>query len=227
MRRLRWIALAVAAAVVASPLPLRLPARAADAASHVLAFGQAPKFSGPLPDTAVAAAATTTGRGLIVAGSDGAVTVVGDAVEAGRVFGRLNEPIVGMASSPSGRGYWLVARDGGVFSFGDAVFHGSGSGSLPAGTGAIALVPVGGAGYWIVAGGSAIRVMAAGDVHGERQIGDQLGRGENPLAEVASVLSSADVAAVNLETPAGDRGVPQSKEFVFLAPPQLLGALRS
>jgi poly-gamma-glutamate synthesis protein (capsule biosynthesis protein) len=132
-----------------------------------------------------------------------------------------------MASSPSGAGYWSVARDGGVFTFGDAPFHGSAAGRLPAGTAAVALeVATAGSGYWIVAGGRRVRIAAAGDVHGERQIADQLRRGENPLAEVAPALSAADVAAVNLETPVGGAGTPQPKEFVFLAPPELLGALR-
>jgi poly-gamma-glutamate synthesis protein (capsule biosynthesis protein) len=84
-----------------------------------------------------------------------------------------------------------------------------------------------GDGYWIVAGRSRLRVAIAGDVHGERQIADLVRAGGNPLSEVAPLLSGADAAAVNLETPAGDAGTAQSKEFVFLAPPQLLTALKA
>ena len=281
------------------------------AVGTVLAFGDAPAFAGPIPDDAVAAAATTSARGLVVAGSSGVVAALGDAVHAGPegplalnqpvvgiartaagggywlvardggvfsfgdavFFGStgdvaLNQPIVGMASTPSGRGYWLVARDGGVFSFGDAVFFGStgdvalnqpivGMASTPTGRGyrlvardggvftfgdasfrgsAAGALPAGASagalaasrdGYWVVAGAARVRVGLAGDVHGERQIGDVLRAGDNPLGHVAPLLSGLDVAAVNLETPAGRPGTPQAKEFVFLAPPELLTALAS
>jgi poly-gamma-glutamate synthesis protein (capsule biosynthesis protein) len=58
-------------------------------------------------------------------------------------------------------------------------------------------------------------------------VGDLLRAGGNPLSEVAPLLSGVDVAAVNLETPVGSPGTPQSKEFVFLAPPELLTALHA
>ncbi len=75
---------------------------------------------------AVAAAATSDGKGFWVAWSDGQVTTAGDAHwhgDASRM--RLNGPIVGIAATRDGGGYWLLGRDGGVFSFGDAGFHGS------------------------------------------------------------------------------------------------------
>ena len=73
----------------------------------------------------VAIAATPTGNGYWVAGSDGAVSSFGDAGSFGSMAGRpLNQPIVGIAATPSGKGYWLVATDGGMFSFGDAKFFG-------------------------------------------------------------------------------------------------------
>jgi poly-gamma-glutamate capsule biosynthesis protein CapA/YwtB (metallophosphatase superfamily) len=70
-------------------------------------------------------------------------------------------------------------------------------------------------------------VAVAGDVHAERHLANEVRAGGNPLREVAPLLQAADVAAVNLETPAGAPGSPQPKEFVFLAPPELLTALRA
>jgi poly-gamma-glutamate capsule biosynthesis protein CapA/YwtB (metallophosphatase superfamily) len=346
-------ALVAAGLVSVAPGAIAAPTADADAAERVHAFGAAPALTGRVPDDAVGAAATPTGRGLVVAGASGAVRALGDATFAGgvdgplnapildlaatptgrgywlaggdggifsfgdaRFFGstgdlRLNQPVVGMAATPTGAGYWLVARDGGVFSFGDARFFGStggmtlnepivGMAASPRGTGywlvardggvfafgdagffgstgamtlnepitGLAATPTAGGywlvardggvftfgdarflgsdagrlaagtaavdllagpagdGYWIVAGGRRVRLALAGDVHGERQIGDEVRRGGNPLAEVAPVLTAADVAAVNLETPVAEAGgAAQTKEFVFLAPPELLTAL--
>ena len=173
----------------------------------------------------VGMATTPTGRGYWLVARDGGVFTFGDAPFLGSTGDLvLNEPIVAMAATPSGRGYRMVARDGGVFTFGDASYRGSGTGALPPGTSAVALATTGD-GYWIVAGASRIRVGLAGDVHGERQIGDLLRAGGNPLDQMAPLLSGFDVAAVNLETPAGRAGQAQAKEYVFLAPVELLTAL--
>ena len=83
------------------------------------------------------------------------------------------------------------------------------------------------AGYWVVADAAPLRMAFAGDVHGEAHIGVELRNGGNPLTEVAPVLQAADVAAVNLETPVGLPGIPQPKDFVFLAPEELLPALKA
>ena len=97
-------------------------------------------------------AATPTGRGYWLVGSDGGVFSFGDATFYGSTGSiHLNQPIVGMAATPTGRGYWLVASDGGIFSFGDAAFHGStGSINLNQPIVGMASTPDGG-GYWLVA----------------------------------------------------------------------------
>ena len=97
-------------------------------------------------------AATPTGRGYWLVGSDGGVFSFGDATFYGSTGSiHLNQPIVGMAATPTGRGYWLVASDGGIFSFGDAAFHGStGSINLNQPIVGMAATPDGG-GYWLVA----------------------------------------------------------------------------
>jgi ribosomal protein L24E len=78
-------------------------------------------LNGPI----VASAATSTGRGYYMIGSDGGVFSFGDARFHGSTGSmRLNRPIVGIAPTPNNRGYWLVASDGGVFAF-KAPFRGS------------------------------------------------------------------------------------------------------
>lgn len=72
-----------------------------------------------------------------------------------------------------------------------------------------------------------VRIVAAGDVHGEGSVRAVLAAGENPLAGVTGALAAADLAVVNLETAVGEPGVPQPKEFVFLADVALLRALRT
>jgi len=47
------------------------------------------------------------------------------------------------------------------------------------------------------------------------------------LAPIAPLLSSADLAVVNLETAITERGEPQPKEFTFRAPPSALTAVAS
>lgn len=67
-----------------------------------------------------------------------------------------------------------------------------------------------------------VRFALAGDVHGEGHLFGRLQRGENPLSEVRAVLSGADIAAVNLETPVGPPGTPApGKKYVFRAPREL------
>ena len=81
----------------------------------------------------VAAAASATGDGYWLVGSDGGIFSFGDAVFAGSTGSlQLNEPVVGIAPDPDGAGYWLVAADGGIFAF-DADFRGSVPGVLPVG----------------------------------------------------------------------------------------------
>jgi hypothetical protein len=65
----------------------------------------------------------------------------------------------------------------------------------------------------------------AGDVHGERHIAVAVAEGRNPLAPVAGILASADVAVLNLETPLSTRGTPASKTYTFRGPPALAADL--
>ena len=197
----------------------------------VFTFGDARFFGSTggmrLNEPIVGVAASPTGGGYWLVARDGGVFTFGDARFFGSTGGmRLNEPIIGATATASGRGYWLVARDGGVFTFGDATFHGSAAGRLPSGQQAVALERSRN-GYWIVAGVGAVRVAIAGDVHGERHLGERVRRGLPLLDGVASVIRDADVSAVNLETPAGSPGQPQPKQYVFLAPPELLRVLKS
>src|SRR4029077_8530327 len=100
----------------------------------------------------VGIAGSPTGRGYVVAGSDGSVRAAGDGRDAGSVAGtRLNQPIVGMAPTPSGKGYWLLGADGGVFPFGDAIVYGS-TGGMRLNQPIVGIAATrDGAGYWLVA----------------------------------------------------------------------------
>jgi hypothetical protein len=83
-----------------------------------------------------------SGRGYVLAASDGGVFTFGDA----KFFGsagnlRLRAPIVDHAVTTDGNGYWLAARDGGVFTYGDAKFVGS-AGALPLTQPIVAMAPM-------------------------------------------------------------------------------------
>ena len=74
----------------------------------------------------VGVAATPSGHGYWLVGSDGGVFTFGSARFFGSTGGmHLNQPIVGMAATPTGHGYWLVASDGGIFTNGSAHYYGS------------------------------------------------------------------------------------------------------
>jgi len=79
----------------------------------------------------------------------------------------------------------------------------------------------------LLGSGHAVVLAFAGDVHFEGELRAKLDASpRSVLAPVAPVLRRADVAMVNLETAVTDRGVPQSKEFVFRTPAASLAALR-
>lgn len=61
----------------------------------------------------------------------------------------------------------------------------------------------------------------AGDVHGESKIAAAVAAGSNPLGPVQDLLSAADIAVVNLETPLSTRGSPANKTYVFRGPPEM------
>jgi hypothetical protein len=82
--------------------------------SNVFSFGDA-RFvgvqGGPVAQSIVGMAASRSGRGYWLVGSDGGVFSFGDAGFFGSLGGvRLSRPIVGMAASRSGRGYWVLAQ---------------------------------------------------------------------------------------------------------------------
>ena len=68
-------------------------------------------------------------------------------------------------------------------------------------------------------------VALTGDVHAERHIGAQAVAGQNPLEPVRAVLTDADVAVVNLETPLSTRGAPVPKTYTFRGPPEMAARL--
>ncbi len=111
-----------------------------------------PYVPSPFSPIAVAMAASKSGQGYRIAGSDGGIFSYGDAAFYGSTGNiHLNKPVVGMASTPDGHGYWLVASDGGIFSFGDAGFHGS-TGNLVLNEPVVAMASTpDGHGYWLVA----------------------------------------------------------------------------
>ena len=102
--------------------------------------------------TVVGMAATPSGKGYWLAGSDGGVFAFGDAGFLGSAADLdLQKPIVGIAATPSGRGYYLVASDGGLFAYGDATFAG-GEGGQPLTKPIVGMtVDKGTGGYWLVA----------------------------------------------------------------------------
>jgi poly-gamma-glutamate synthesis protein (capsule biosynthesis protein) len=66
-----------------------------------------------------------------------------------------------------------------------------------------------------------------GDVHFEGALRSRLDSSPSTaLAPIAPLLGRADIAMVNLETAVTMRGTPQTKEFVFRAPPTAFAALR-
>ncbi|MCP3856205.1 MAG: serine protease [Actinomycetia bacterium] len=102
------------------------------------------ELNGPIID----GAATPTGLGYYLVGSDGGVFTFGDARFAGSMGGHpLNQPIISLVPDPDGNGYWLVASDGGVFAF-NAPFRGS-LGSLTLNKPIVGMVPHGN-GYLMV-----------------------------------------------------------------------------
>jgi hypothetical protein len=164
------------------PTCTRTPATANETALHtapclddggkafVSAFGGAPRLGAPKQaprGPLVGMAATPTGNGYWLVGSDGGVFAFGDAKFYGSTGRRrLNQPIVGMAPSRSGKGYWLVAADGGIFSFGSARFRGSTGGRrLNQPIVGMARTPSG-KGYWLVAADGGIFSFGDARFHG-------------------------------------------------------------
>lgn len=70
-----------------------------------------------------------------------------------------------------------------------------------------------------------LTIAFAGDVHFEGQLANRLSDPATAMGPMASILASADIAIVNLETAITTRGEPQSKEFTFRSPPSAMTAL--
>jgi peptidoglycan/xylan/chitin deacetylase (PgdA/CDA1 family) len=158
----------VAVVAVSASLGVLSPASAAPnpAAGQPVGFGNAGNYGGvggqTLAAPVVGMAATPSGNGYWLVGSDGGIFAYGDAQFYGSTGGTaLNKPVVGMAATPSGNGYWLVASDGGIFAYGDAQFYGSTGGiTLNKPVVGMAAGPDGN-GYWLVASDGGI--FAYGD----------------------------------------------------------------
>lgn len=76
--------------------------------------------------------------------------------------------------------------------------------------------------------GQPVVLAFAGDVHFEGILHEKLVAGaDRVLAPIARVLSSADLAMVNLETAVTPRGTPQAKQYTFRAPSSAFNALAS
>jgi Bacterial capsule synthesis protein PGA_cap len=78
----------------------------------------------------------------------------------------------------------------------------------------------------VVASSPGITLAFAGDVHFEGRTARLLNDPATALGPIASVLKSADFAAVNLETAVTSRGVPQPKTYHFRTTPTAFTALR-
>ena len=73
------------------------------------------------------------------------------------------------------------------------------------------------------------RILCGGDVMLSRYVGARarhLSDPASPLRDLARLLSSADIAFVNLEAPFSDHGPPILKGMVFKAQPEMVEALR-
>jgi poly-gamma-glutamate capsule biosynthesis protein CapA/YwtB (metallophosphatase superfamily) len=71
-----------------------------------------------------------------------------------------------------------------------------------------------------------VTLSFAGDVHTAGRLTERFHQPETALAQVAPLLSGADLTVVNLETAVTDRGTAEDKSFTFRAPPSVFDALR-
>ncbi|MDQ1476338.1 MAG: hypothetical protein QOE62_1567 [Actinomycetota bacterium] len=168
----------------------------------VYALNGAPFYGsavGKIRGTAVAIAATHSGKGYYILDNSGDIFPFGDAKSFGSMAGvRLNGPILALAPTPSGRGYWLLGRDGGVFSFGDARFWGSMGGTrLNAPVISMAATRTG-RGYWLLASDGG--VFSFGDARFHGSTGNF--RLNSPVISMATAASGRGYWLV-----AGDGGI--------------------
>ena len=136
-----------------------------DVAGEPIPFGTARYFGAvahkDIGSGVIGMAASSSGRGYLLATASGRVLRFGDARFHGSIVARIKDRVATIVETNNGGGYWLACSNGGVFSFGDARFHGSVRG-LPLSTPIVAMAatPDGG-GYWLVASNG--RVFHYGD----------------------------------------------------------------
>jgi hypothetical protein len=158
------------------------------------------QIPGCLAGDIVGMAATPSGAGYWLVGSDGGVFSYGDARFYGSMGGKpLNKPVVDIVPTQSGSGYWLIAADGGVFAFGDA--RPPAQNPLPSthlNQPVVAGTRVGAQGLWLTAGDGGVFALGGAPFYGSMS-GHPLNR------PVVDVVSSADGKGYWLI--AGDGGV--------------------
>ncbi len=150
---------------------VRAAAQHPDVAGEPVPFGDAGYFGSPagthLAAPVVGMAATPTGHGYWLVGSDGGVFSYGKAAFHGSAADlHLKASVTGMAATPTGHGYWLVASNGGVFSYGAAKSYGSAADlHLAASVVGMAATPTG-HGYWLVASNGQVLTYGAAKSYG-------------------------------------------------------------
>ncbi len=136
-----------------------------DVAGEPIPFGTARYFGAvahkDIGSGVIGMAASSSGRGYLLATASGRVLRFGDARFHGSIVARIKDRVATIVETNNGGGYWLACSNGGVFSFGDARFHGSVRG-LPLSTPIVAMAATpDGRGYWLVASNG--RVFHYGD----------------------------------------------------------------
>ena len=138
-----------------------------DVAGEPIPFGTASYFGAvaheDLGSGVTGIAASSSGRGYLLATGNGRVFNFGDARFHGSIAAGNSAQVVAIVETGNGGGYWLACNTGRLFNFGDAGFYGS-AGSLPLTTPIVAMAATpDGQGYWLVASGG--RVFHYGNAH--------------------------------------------------------------
>jgi hypothetical protein len=138
-----------------------------DVAGEPIPFGTASYFGAvaheDLGSGVIGIAASSSGRGYLLATGNGRVFNFGDARFHGSIAAGNSAQVVAIVETGNGGGYWLACNTGRLFNFGDAGFYGS-AGSLPLTTPIVAMAATpDGQGYWLVASGG--RVFHYGNAH--------------------------------------------------------------
>ena len=138
-----------------------------DVAGEPIPFGTASYFGAvaheDLGSGVIGIAASSSGRGYLLATGNGRVFNFGDARFHGSIAAGNSAQVVAIVETGNGGGYWLACNTGRLFNFGDAGFYGS-AGGLPLTTPIVAMAATpDGRGYWLVASGG--RVFHYGNAH--------------------------------------------------------------